>query len=181
MRAESNQVREGNGCRLQRRRKKDSFCFVIIEVELIFCYPCFYIICACTEFFLKVVISLRGVDFWSSCVSHFNVSLIAWAKSQDSVHKSHFLKRKERRAEADRTKILLLSSALLLGHTGSPSAQAGFQPLMWGSGTGWCFDGVRSCCCIGFRLCFPPGCFCLLFSITSDSCCWVLVRAFRVV
>ena len=30
-----------------------------------------------------------------SCVSHFNVSLIVWAKSQDSVHKPQFLKRKE--------------------------------------------------------------------------------------
>ena len=45
-----------------------------------------------------------------SCVSHFNVSLIVWAKSQDSVHKPQFLKRRERRAEADRTKVLLLTS-----------------------------------------------------------------------
>ena len=28
-----------------------------------------------------------------------------WAKSQDSVHKPQFLKRRERRAEADRTKV----------------------------------------------------------------------------
>ena len=45
-----------------------------------------------------------------SCVSHFNISLIVWAKSQDSVHKPQFLKRRERRAEADRTKVLLLTS-----------------------------------------------------------------------
>ena len=37
-------------------------------------------------------------------------SLIAWAKSQDSVHKPQFLKRRERRAEADRTKVRLLTS-----------------------------------------------------------------------
>ena len=45
-----------------------------------------------------------------SCVSHFNVSLIVWAKSQDSVHKPQYLKRRERTAEADRTKVLLLTS-----------------------------------------------------------------------
>ena len=47
---------------------------------------------------------------WAGCVSHFNVSLIVWAKSQDSVHKPPFLERRERRAEADRTKVLLLTS-----------------------------------------------------------------------
>ena len=30
----------------------------------------------------------------ASCVSHFNVSLIVWAKSQDSVHKPLFFKEK---------------------------------------------------------------------------------------
>ena len=30
-----------------------------------------------------------------SCVSHFNVSLIVWAKSQDIVHKPQFLKTEE--------------------------------------------------------------------------------------
>ena len=48
-----------------------------------------------------------------SCLSHFNVSLIVWTKSQDSVHKPQFLKRRERRAKADRTKILLLTSQAL--------------------------------------------------------------------
>ena len=43
-------------------------------------------------------------------MSHFNVSLIVWAKSQDSVHKPQFLKRREGRAEADRTEVLLLTS-----------------------------------------------------------------------
>ena len=41
-------------------------------------------------------------------MSHFNVSLIVWAKSQNSVHKPQFLKRS--RAEADRTEVLLLTS-----------------------------------------------------------------------
>ena len=39
-----------------------------------------------------------------SCVSHFNVSLIVWAKSRDSVHKPQFLKRRE---------VLLLTSQAL--------------------------------------------------------------------
>ena len=33
-----------------------------------------------------------------SCVSRFKVSSIVWAKSQDSVHKARFLKRKERQS-----------------------------------------------------------------------------------
>ena len=44
-----------------------------------------------------------------SCVSHFNVSLTVWAKSRDSVHKNSFFWR-ERRAEADRAEVLLLTS-----------------------------------------------------------------------
>ena len=40
-------------------------------------------------------------------------SLIVWAKSQDSVHKPQFLKRRERRAEADRTEVLLLTAKRL--------------------------------------------------------------------
>ena len=47
---------------------------------------------------------------WGSCVSHFNISLIVWAKPQDSVHKPQFLKRREKRAEEDGTKVLLLTS-----------------------------------------------------------------------
>ena len=46
-----------------------------------------------------------------SCVSHFNVSVIVWAKSHDIVHKPHFLKRKESRRESNR------SPSLPLGHT----------------------------------------------------------------
>ena len=41
---------------------------------------------------------------------HLNISLIVWAKSLDSVHKPQFLKRREGRAEADRTEVLLLTS-----------------------------------------------------------------------
>ena len=41
-------------------------------------------------------------------MSHFNVLLIVWAKSQDSFHKPQVLKRRERRA--DRTEVLLLTS-----------------------------------------------------------------------
>ena len=54
------------------------------------------------------------------CVGHFNV-FIVWAKSQDSVHKPQFLKRRERRAEADPNQgpSAYQPSALPLGHTGS--------------------------------------------------------------
>ena len=31
-----------------------SFCSVVIQFELIFCHPCFDVICACIEFFGEV-------------------------------------------------------------------------------------------------------------------------------
>ena len=54
---ENNRVREENGGRLRRRKegKKKSFCFVVVEFELIFCHPCFNVICACTKLFGEVV------------------------------------------------------------------------------------------------------------------------------
>ena len=47
---------------------------------------------------------------WAVVWAILMFSLIVWAKSQDSVHKPQFLKRRERRAEADRTEVLLLTS-----------------------------------------------------------------------
>ena len=63
--------------------------------------------------------ALRG-----SCVSHFNVSLIVWAKSQDTVHKDtvhkpQFLKRKESRSGSHRGPSAYQPSAFRLGHAGS--------------------------------------------------------------
>ena len=52
-------------------------------------------------------------------MSHFNVSLIVGAKSQDSVHKSQFLKREESRSGSNRGPSAYQTSALPLGHTGS--------------------------------------------------------------
>ena len=54
-----------------------------------------------------------------SCVSHFNVSVIVWAKSQDSVHKTHFLKRKEVQGGSNQGPSAYQPSALPLGRTGS--------------------------------------------------------------
>ena len=53
MRAKSNRIRERNGGRFQGRRKgkEKSFCFVVIQFELIFGHPCFYVACACIQFF----------------------------------------------------------------------------------------------------------------------------------
>ena len=50
---------------------------------------------------------------------HFNVSLIVWAKSQDSVHKPQFLKRNESRSGSIRGPSAYQPSALPLGYTGS--------------------------------------------------------------
>ena len=52
-------------------------------------------------------------------MSHFNVSLIVWAKSQDSMHKPQFLKTKESRNGSNRGPSAYQPSALPLGHTGS--------------------------------------------------------------
>ena len=56
VRAKSNRVREGTGRRFQGRRKgkEKSFCFVVVQFELIFGHPCFYVVCACIEFFGEV-------------------------------------------------------------------------------------------------------------------------------
>jgi len=56
VRAKSNQVREGNGGRFQGRQKgkEKSFCFVVVQFELIFGHPCFYVICACIDFVVEV-------------------------------------------------------------------------------------------------------------------------------
>ena len=56
MRTKSNRVREGNGRRFQGRRKvkEKSFCFVVVQFELIFRHPCFYVVSACIEFFGEV-------------------------------------------------------------------------------------------------------------------------------
>ena len=53
VRAKSNRTREGNCRRFQGRRKgkEKSFCFIVVQFELIFCHPWFYVVCACTEFF----------------------------------------------------------------------------------------------------------------------------------
>ena len=70
------------------------------------------------------------------CVSFFfffNFSLILWAKSQDSVHKPQFLKRKESRSGSNRGPPAYQPSALPLGHTGSPPTErAAIYMPCWG-------------------------------------------------
>ena len=70
MRAKSNRVREGNGKRFQgrRKRKEKSFCFVVVQFELIFRHPCFYVVCACIEFFGEVVHFTERSGFLELCV-----------------------------------------------------------------------------------------------------------------
>ena len=67
-----------------------------------------------------------------SCVSYLNVSLIVWAKSQDSVHKPQFSKRKESRSGSNRGPSAYQPSALPLGHTGSRLGRvSGLTYLPW--------------------------------------------------
>ena len=70
MRAKSNRVREGDNRRFQGRRKgkEKSFCFVVVQIELIFCHPCFYVICACVEYFGEVGHFTERSRFLELCV-----------------------------------------------------------------------------------------------------------------
>ena len=52
VRAKSNRICEGDGGKFQGRREgKEKSCFVVVQFELIFGHPCFYVVCACIEFF----------------------------------------------------------------------------------------------------------------------------------
>ena len=70
MRAKSNRVREGTGRRFQGRRKgkEKSFCFLVVQFELIFRHPCFYVVCACIEFFGEVGHFIERSGFLELCV-----------------------------------------------------------------------------------------------------------------
>ena len=70
VRAKSNRVREGTGRRFQGRRKgkEKSFCFVVVQFELIFRHPCFYVVCACIEFFGEVGHFIERSGFLELCV-----------------------------------------------------------------------------------------------------------------
>ena len=70
MRTKGNRVREGDGRRFQRRRKvkEKSFCVVGVQLELIFRHPCFYVVCACIEFFGEVGHFTERSRFLELCV-----------------------------------------------------------------------------------------------------------------
>ena len=63
-------MREENGRSFQGRRKEKekSFCFVVVQFELIFRHPCFYVVCACIEFFGEVVHFTERSGFLELCV-----------------------------------------------------------------------------------------------------------------
>ena len=69
----------------------------------------------------KTITRVLEPILYSAGVSHFNVPLIVWAKSQDSVHKPQFSeeKRKESRSGSNQGPSAYQPSALPLGHTGS--------------------------------------------------------------
>ena len=70
MRVKSNRAREGNGGGSQGRQKgkEKSFCFVVFQFELIFGRPCFYVVCACVEFFSEVGHFTERSGFLELCV-----------------------------------------------------------------------------------------------------------------
>ena len=72
MRAKSNRVREKHGGRFQgrRKRKEKSICFVVVQFELIFGHPYFYVVCACIELFGEVGHFTERSGFTELCVIH---------------------------------------------------------------------------------------------------------------
>ena len=52
----------------RRKGKEKSFCFVVVQFELIFRHPCFYVVCACTEFFGEVGHFTERSGFLELCV-----------------------------------------------------------------------------------------------------------------
>ena len=72
-----------------------------------------------------------------SCVRRYNVTLIMWAKSQDTVHKPHFFKRKESWSRSNQGPSAYQHSTLPLGHTGSWLRSAVCWYYQW--------EGIRPC------------------------------------
>ena len=48
--------------------REKSFCFVIIQFELIFGHPCFYIVCACIKLFGEVGHFTERSGFLELCI-----------------------------------------------------------------------------------------------------------------
>ena len=80
MRAKSNRVREGNGGRFQGRRKgkEKSFGLIVVQFELIFCYPCFQVICACIEFIGEVNLFTERSGYLELCVICEKLIFMEW-------------------------------------------------------------------------------------------------------
>ena len=70
MRAKSNRIREGNGRRFLGRQKwkEKSFCFVVVQFELIFVIHVFMSFIHALSSLVMLVSSLRAADVWN-CVS----------------------------------------------------------------------------------------------------------------
>ena len=56
------------GFKEDEKGKRRSFCFVVVQFELIFRHPCFYVACACIEFFGEVVHFTERSGFLELCV-----------------------------------------------------------------------------------------------------------------
>ena len=78
MRAKSNRVREGDGRRFlgSGKGKEKSFCFVVVQFELIFRHPCFYVVCACTEFFGEVRVRVSNEPIIGQLLTNLHLAVI---------------------------------------------------------------------------------------------------------
>jgi len=69
VRAKSNRIGEGNS-RFQGRRKgkEKSSCYIVIQFELIFRHPYFFVVCACIDYFGEVGHFTERSGFLELCV-----------------------------------------------------------------------------------------------------------------
>ena len=56
------------GFKGDKKGKENNFCFVVVQFELIFRHPRFYVVCACTEFFGEVGHFTERSGFLELCV-----------------------------------------------------------------------------------------------------------------
>ena len=79
VRAKSNRICEGDGGKFQGRREgKEKSCFVVVQFELIFGHPCFYVVCACIEFFGEVGQFTERNGFLELCVICEKLIFMEW-------------------------------------------------------------------------------------------------------
>ena len=67
------------GCEAVAKRKR-SFCLVVVEFELILSHPCSYVICACFEFFGKIVSFRESCRLFDLCAIYNKLVILRMSR-----------------------------------------------------------------------------------------------------